>query len=306
MKIIVTGGAGFVGSHLVDRLVKDGWGHIVILDNLTRGSLRNIEQHAGNPAVAFVQADIRDYDCIREHFRAADVVFHLAAQSNVMGAVADIDYSFGANTLGTFNVLKAAREGGARRLVFTSSREAYGEARYVPVGEDHPLDCKNAYGASKVAGEVYCRVFNDPDGLRTSVVRMTNVYGPRDKDRVIPLWIGRALRGENLIVYGGQQVIDFVWVDAVVEALLRVSQTSGLDQPTNIGSGQGVSILDLAERVLALAGSSAQLERLPARSAEVTRFVADVSRMRQRLNQQPPADPLFALPQLVEWYRHMA
>ena len=301
MKAVITGGAGFIGSHLLDRLIRDGWEHVVVVDNLFRGRLVNINAHLSNPAVTFAQADIRDEATLRSIIAGADVVFHLAAQSNVIGAVTDIDYSFSTNVVGTFNVLKVARDLGARRVVFTSSREVYGEAQYLPVDEGHPFNAKNSYGASKGAGEMYCRVFNN-QGMGVSVVRLSNAYGPRDVDRVIPIWLTRALKGEDLIVYGGQQLIDFVWVDAIVEALTRVAAMDVMD-PVNIGSGQGTAILDLAQRILSLTNSGSKIVVHPARSAEVAKFTADVRRMQERLGLQPPADALFGLPQLVEWYR---
>jgi nucleoside-diphosphate-sugar epimerase len=303
MRVIVTGGAGFIGSHLVDRLVQDGWGNVVILDNLFRGKRANLSRHAGNTAVRFLQTDIRDAEALREQFAGAEVVFHLAAQSNVMGAVTNIDYSFSTNVGGTLNVLKAAQSAGVRRVVFTSSREVYGEAQWLPVDESHPYHCKNPYGASKAAGEMYTRVFQHAGDLTVAVLRLANVYGVRDVGRVIPLWVERALKGQNLVVYGGQQLIDFVWVDTVVKALLRASQLEDMDDPINIGSGQGTPILELAERIIALSGSSSRLELLPARGAEVGRFTADIHRMQERLGLQPPADPLFGLPEIIAWFK---
>ena len=302
MKILVTGGAGFIGSHLVDRLVADNWGDILILDNLFRGRLANLAHHRDNARVQFLQADIRDYGAVCAAAQGVELIFHLGAQSNVMGAVADVDYSFTTNVVGTYNVLKAARECGVRRLMFTSSREAYGEARYLPVDEDHPLGSKNTYGASKVAGEMYCRVFSGNFGLETAVLRLSNVYGARDYGRVIPLWLERANRGENLIVYGGQQLIDFVWVDQVVEALLRASRADMVGQPVNVGSGQGTPILDLAERILQLIPTASRLDLQPARAVEVAKYTARVDRMRDLLGLEPPTDPLFGLPQLVMEY----
>jgi UDP-glucose 4-epimerase len=303
MKVVVTGGAGFIGSHLVDRLVHDGCSEVVVLDNLFRGRREHLGQHAQNPAVTFQQADIRDADTLRTAFANAEVVYHLAAQSNVMGAVTDIDYSFNTNVGGTLNVLKTAHQAGVRRVVFTSSREVYGEAQWLPVDENHPFNCKNPYGASKAAGEMYTKVFQHTGNLTIAVLRLANVYGPRDTGRVIPLWIGRALQGQNLVVYGGQQLIDFVWVDNVVDALVRVSTLENVDEPINVGSGQGTPILALAERILALTGSASRLERVPAREVEVSRFMADVSRMQERLGMQPPEDPLFGLPQLIAWFK---
>lgn len=298
-KVVVTGGAGFIGSHLVDRLVRDGAAQVVIVDNLFRGKVANLAQHEGNPALTFCQVDIRDEEAVRAAVAGAEVVYHLAAQSNVMGALGDIDYSFGTNVVGTFNVLKAARDGGVRRVVFSSSREVYGEAEYLPVDEDHPLNAKNSYGASKAAGEFYCRVFHSDFGLETAVLRLANVYGPRDFGRVIPLWLGRAAAGENLIVYGGKQVIDFVWIDTVVEALVRAATAEVMGVPINVGSGRGTPILELAERILALFGAGSRLDHQPARSVEVVAFTAAVGRMGALLNLEAADDPLGYLPEMV-------
>ena len=305
MKILVTGGAGFIGSHLVDRLFKDNWGEIIIVDNLFRGKIENLAQHHNNPQVQFFTVDIRDYVALRDKMRGAQYVFHLAAQSNVMGAVTNVDYSFETNVAGTFNVLKAANECGVQRIVFTSSREAYGEAQYLPVDENHPLLSKNTYGASKLAGEAYCRVFYNMFKLETAVVRLGNAYGLRDFDRVIPIWLDRAFQGQNLVVYGGTQLIDFVWIDQIVEALLRATQADIIGQPINVASGIGTPILELADRIIKLVDTSAKLNVQPARAAEVAKFTAKVDLMREKLGIEPPSDPLFALPQMVEAYRQM-
>jgi UDP-glucose 4-epimerase len=299
MKILVTGGAGFIGSHLVDRLAADAGNEVIIYDNLFRGRLENIAQHRDNPRLAFIEGDIRDYGRLLDAMRGAEQVFHLGAQSNVMGAVTDVDYSFNTNVVGTYNVLKAARETGAR-VAFSSSREVYGEARYLPVDEEHPIGSKNTYGASKVAGEMYCQVFANLFGVPVAVLRLSNVYGRRDFGRVIPLWLGRARQGLDLEVYGGKQTIDFVWIDQVVEAFLRAAGRDLAGQPVNIGSGQATAILDLAQRILALVGGPSQIVLRPAREAEVVRFTANVTRMRQRLGLEPPADPLAYLPGMLD------
>src|SRR5215471_2362503 len=208
-KVVVTGGAGFIGSHLVDRLLADTQSEVVILDNLHRGRLTNLAQHADSPRLSIIQGDIRDFDIVAQTLRGADVVYHLAAQSTVMGAVDDLDYSFGTNVIGTFNVLKAASRESVQRVVFASSREVYGEPIELPVDEGQPLLAINFYGASKVMGEAYCRAFRRANGLDTVILRLSNAYGPRDYGRVIPLWIEQALRGEDLELYGGKQVLDF-------------------------------------------------------------------------------------------------
>jgi UDP-glucose 4-epimerase len=304
MRVVVTGGAGFIGSHLVDRLVREGWGEVVAVDNLHRGKLANLRDHLERGRIAFREADIRDAGAMAAVIRGADVVYHLAAQSSVMGAVADLDYSFTTNVVGTYNVLKAAQEAGVRRLVFTSSREAYGEPAVLPVDEEQPLLSKNTYGASKVAGEVYCRVFQNNFGLQTAILRLSNVYGPRDFGRVIPLWLGMAAAGQPLVVYGGQQVIDFVWIDQVVDALVRAATADIAGTPVNIGSGKGTPLLALADRILALippgSPGAQRLDVQPGRAVEVTRFVANVDRMRRLLALEPAEDPLGGLPRMVE------
>ena len=295
MKIVVTGGAGFIGSHLVDRLMQDKAVEVLVFDNFFRGRMENLAQHSGNPRLWVWEGDIRDQASLLAAFQNADQVYHLAAQSNVMGAVTDLDYSFSTNVIGTYNVLNAAHTVRVKRVVFTSSREVYGEARYLPVDENHPIGSKNPYGASKVAGEQYCRVMSHLFDLQVSVLRLSNVYGPRDFGRVIPLWLSRVAQNDNLIVYGGQQLIDFVWIDQVVEALMRSASLDLGHLPVNVGSGQGTPILDLARRILDVTGTDARLEIQPARSAEVVRFTADVSHMQSVLGLQPPQDPLFGL-----------
>lgn len=160
------------------------------------------------------------------------------------------------------------------------------------------MNPKNAYGASKVAGEVYCRAFGGAYGLDISVVRLANVYGPGDRDRVIPIWLDRAAHGIDLELYGGQQVLDLVPVDLVVTAIRRAGETALDGQPVNVGSGAGTTLRDLAARIQALPGVSVGLQVLPPRSVEVTRFVADIALMRSILGLEPPAEPLIALPSL--------
>jgi UDP-glucose 4-epimerase len=188
--VLVTGRAGFIGRHLVAALVAGG-DEVTVLDNLCRGERAAVEESVSR----FMLGDVRDPAVVADAARGAAVIYHLAAQSNVLGAVSDIDYSFTTNVVGTYNVLTMARDLGVERVVFTSSREVYGEVDHVPVNEDQVLNPKNAYGASKVAGEVYCRAFQTTYGLDVAVLRLSNVYGPGDRDRVIPIWMERARAG---------------------------------------------------------------------------------------------------------------
>ncbi|MCC6386621.1 MAG: SDR family NAD(P)-dependent oxidoreductase [Dehalococcoidia bacterium] len=291
MRVVVTGGAGFIGKHLVAALVARG-DDVVVLDNLRRA-----RREAVHPGATFIEGDIRDPETVARAFDGAARVFHLAAQSNVMGALSDARYSFTTNVVGTFHVLEAATAAGVERVVFSSSREVYGEPGAVPVCEDAPLLAKNPYGASKLAGEAYCRTWHCA-GTGVNILRFANVYGPGDTGRVIPLWIERAAAGLPLEVFGGEQVIDFVPVKLAVRALLGAAERD-LGEPVNIGSGQGTTLLGLAARVRALYPRCPSVEIRPARSAEVVRFVADVGRMREVLGIEPPDDPLAGLADLA-------
>jgi UDP-glucose 4-epimerase len=290
MRSLVTGGAGFIGSHLVDVLLARGDG-VSALDNLRRGRWEHLSEHHGDPRLRRLEADIRDADAMREACAGVDTVFHLAAQSNVLGASKDVHYSSETNVVGTVNVLAGALDAGVRRVVFTSSREVYGDPDELPVPENRPLAPKNYYGASKTAGEAYCAAFRER-GLDVRTLRLANVYGPRDTERVIPLWLDRAARGLDLEVYGGKQVLDFVWIDVVVEALQRAADLDSMPEPVNVGSGQGTPITALAEHILAATGSASTIRTLAAREEEVVRFVADTQRMREVLGIAPPDNPL--------------
>lgn len=304
-KIVVTGGAGFIGSHLVDRLLGSSEAHVLVFDNLHRGRLSNLVQWRDNARLRFVMGDLRESDVVREALKDARTVYHLGAQSTVMGAVRDPDFSFGTNVVGTFNVLRASVELGIKRVVFASSREVYGEPIELPVDEDAPLMAINSYGASKIAAEVFCRSFRREFGLDTAILRLANVYGPRDTGRVIPLWIDDAARGKDLEVFGGKQVIDFVWVDAVVDALIAAATVDGPLRAINVGSGTGTRIVDLARRISRLSLGTPRVRLLPARAIEVTRFISSVERMRSVLGIEPPLDPLMNLAAMIEPNRNL-
>ena len=294
MKILVTGGAGFIGGHLVNRLAAAKCGDIVVLDNLHRGHSRD-----SLPAsVEFRNADIRDQAAVAGAVRGCEVVFHLAAQSNVMGAIADSGYAFSTNVAGTFHVLEAARHARVKRLVFTSSREVYGDPKVIPVPESAPVQPKNAYGASKVACEIYCRLAAH-QGLEAVVLRLANVYGPGDRDRVIPLFSDAAAAGKPLTVFGSQKVLDFVWIGTVVDTLMKAAFGRYLRGPVNVGSGTATTVADLAHRVVSVMKSASSVRVTEEREQEVGRFVADITRARRLLGIVPPDDPLWALPQVL-------
>jgi UDP-glucose 4-epimerase len=216
-KVVVTGGAGFVGSHLVDRLLADTRGEVIVLDNLSRGRLTNLARHQADPRLQVVEGDVRDAALVAETVRGADLVFHLAAQATVMGAVEDLDYSFSTNVVGTFNVLRESSAG----------RRARG-LRFLARGVANQSSCRSTKASrcwrsismarERSLGEAYCRASTGQQHGRSSCAWPTPTARARLQARH-PLWIDQAAPGQDLHVYGGKQVLDFVWVDQVVDAL---------------------------------------------------------------------------------------
>jgi UDP-glucose 4-epimerase len=298
-RVVVTGGAGFIGSHLVDALLDGDVAQVTVVDSFFRGRRENLADRQHDPRLRIVEADVRDLDELRSAMRGATLVYHLAAHSGVMRAATLLDYTFGTNVSGTYNVLRAAEEQGVRQVIFTSSREVYGEPVSLPVHESHPLLSINSYGASKVAGEAMCRAFGRERGLEATVLRLTNVYGGRDSGRVISHWIREARDGRDLIVYGAEKIIDFVWIGDVIRALLRAAEADLKLPPINVASGTGTKIVDLARRIARLSGSRAEIRIEPCRSIEVVRFVGGTDRMARLLGVEPALDPLSHLSGMV-------
>jgi nucleoside-diphosphate-sugar epimerase len=315
MRVAVTGGAGFIGHHLVAEMIAmgaDATEPVVVLDNLRRAKRDTLAPWIEMGAVRFIEGDVRDAAAVTDALRGADVVFHLAAQANVMGSEGDPNYAFTTNVTGTHTVLQAAAEVGVRRVLLASSREVYGQPDALPVPETARLAPRNVYGASKAAGEMLARAAAGRGGLEVVALRLANVYGPGDSERVLPLWLNQAARGKELVIYGGKQVLDLVWVGDVVEAFLRAAgapiaafertgagtvqrESSGFFAALNVGTGQGTSIHTLAERVRATTGRDVPIRVAPARAAEVEQYVADVTLLRDTLNLVPAA-PLAHLP----------
>jgi len=280
MKILVTGGAGFIGSHLADSLSKNKKDNIIIFDNFYRGNLRNIEMAMKNGNVRLIEGDIRKYNEIKKNGKV-DIIYHLAAQPNVAGSFFNPDYAFSSNIEGTYNILKYASESKAGRFIFSSSREVYGNPEYLPVDEKHVLNPINIYGATKVSGEMLCKAFIKTHSLRATILRIANVYGPRDKDRVIPIFLENAKNNKNLELFGGKQVLDFIWVGDVVNAINDVSKNDKfIGETINIGTGIGTSIEELAKIIIKLTSSKSRIVKKSPRSFDVGNFIAKSDKLK--------------------------
>jgi UDP-glucose 4-epimerase len=288
MRALVTGGAGFIGSNVVDALVERG-DEVTVVDNLSTGKRENLDGALARGA-RLVEADIRDADALRAAFAAAqpEVVFHLAAQIDVRKSVADPAFDEGINVGGTINVLAAAQAAGVPRVVNTSSGGAiYGEGQVLPAPETHPVAPEAPYGLSKFCAEQYCEIYERMHGLSTASVRYGNVYGPRQdplgEAGVIAIFCGKLLDGGRPTVFGdGLQTRDYVYVGDVVAANLAAA-SSNATGPFNIGTGVASSVLDIVNALAPLADRSFEPHHEPERLGEVQNISLDTKRAREEL-----------------------
>jgi len=282
-KVIVTGGAGFIGSHLVQELLKHGH-QVIILDNLSTGRLSNIEFLLDDKNVAFVQGSLNNLPLLRRLFSGTDFVFHQAAVPSVPRSIKDPRTSHHANATGTLNVLLAARDNGVKKVVFASSSSVYGDTPTLPKVEDMAPNPQSPYAVTKLAAENYCRVFERVYGLKTVCLRYFNVYGPRQDPgslyaAVIPLFINSALDGKSPVIFGdGEQTRDFTYVKDVVTANIMAAESPATGI-FNIGTGSRVTINQLAKLIIKIVGDSKiKVVHRKVRPGDILHSLADISR----------------------------
>jgi len=306
-KAVVLGGAGFIGSHIVDQLRETDVAQIVVFDNFTRGLPENLAAARRDSRVRVVVGDIEHRDVLDAALEGAACVFHLAA----LWLLHCQDFpraAFQVNVEGTLNVLEACRDRGVKRLVFSSSASVYGDAVEIPMDEEHPLHNRTFYGATKIAGEQMCTAFAERFGLPFVGLRYMNVYGPRQPAHgaytgVAIRMLERLSAGASPVVYGdGKQVLDFVHVRDVARANLAAAATPHVNEFYNVGSGVGTSILELAQRLVSLEGSRNPVVFQPAPSLGVTRRVADTKRAREKLGFEATIGLEEGLRDLVLWW----
>ncbi len=281
-RILVTGGAGFIGSHLVDALLERQPAEVIVVDNLATGSRANLTAALRDDRMRFVERDARDLDVLDDLLAGVDVVFHLACLG-VRHSLHDPRENHEVNATLTLELLESARRAGIRRFVHVSSSEVYGSAQYAPMDEGHPTYPETVYGAAKLAGEAYARAAFRTHGMPVTVVRPFNAYGPRshfegDSGEVLPRTIVRVLAGEEPIVYGdGEQSRDFTHVTDTARGIIAVAESDdAVGRTINIGSGRDVTINELARVVLDVAGrSDLGVRHLEPRPGDVRRLLAD-------------------------------
>ena len=295
MKTLVTGGAGFIGSNLVDALAERG-DEVTVIDDVSTGKRPNLDD-ALDRGVELVELDVRDAEGVAAHVArtAPDVIFHLAAQIDVRRSVADPAHDSRVNVEGTINVLHAAHAAGVGRVVNTSTGGAiYGEGRIIPAPEDHPVAPEAPYGLSKFCAENYCALFTRLHGLSTISLRYGNVYGPRQDPKgeagVIAIFCGKLLEGGRVAVFGdGEQTRDYVYVGDVVDANLRAAESEATG-PFNVGRGVQTSVLDIVGALAAQADNGFAADHAPPRPGEVQHIALDASRAKAELGWEAQID----------------
>jgi nucleoside-diphosphate-sugar epimerase len=300
---LVTGGAGFIGSHVAEHLLEQGW-RVRILDDFSSGRRGNMPCHQ---EVSVVEGDIRDESVCLRACEGVDSLFHLAAIASVGGSIADPALSNDVNVVGTLNLLLAARENGVRRFVFSSSAAVYGNAAAQPVDEDQPVSPQSPYASTKAAGEFYCRNFWELYGLEVVILRYFNVFGPRQGVNsgyaaVIPAFTQAVVTETRPVIYGdGLQTRDFVYVDNVARANIRAALAPGVaGQTFNIASGQGTTLLDLLSELAKITGKRIKPRFEAGRAGEVRDSYASIARAKRALGYEPTVPYVAGLHQTVE------
>ena len=304
--VLVTGGGGFIGSNLVDRLLHDGY-TVRVLDNFATGRRENLE--ASLDAIELIEGDLQSYERVHNAIRDCELVFHLGALPSVPRSIQDPLTSNAVNITGTLNVLLAARDAGVRRVVYASSSSVYGASEDLPKREDHhPLPIA-PYAVSKLAGEGHCRSFWHVYGLETVALRYFNVFGPRQDptsqySAVIPMFITAFLDDQRPTIYGdGEQSRDFTYIENVLEATLLAAQVDGFAGETfNVASGKRISLNTLIAELRELTGKEIEPIYTDPRPGDVPHSLADISKVRDALGYEPRTDALEGLRQVFTWY----
>lgn len=302
MKALVTGGAGFIGSNIVRHLLAEGI-TVTVLDNLFSGHEENLAPY---PQVELIRGDVRDKTAVERAMRDTTIVFHLAAS---VGNKRSIDHPLDdseTNVLGTINVLEAARRGGVRKVVFSSSAGIFGELKTLPIHEDHPAEPDTPYGASKLCAEKMCLAYSKLYDLEAVCLRYFNVYGVNQRydayGNVIPIFAQRAITGLPIEVFGdGEQTRDFVNVNDVVQANYRAGMAEGVNGAFNIASGTRITINELTRLIGEASGLVPDVEHKAPRPGDVRHSLADISAARNAFGYQPSVELGTGLKEYMAW-----
>ena len=309
-RIVVTGGAGFVGSNVVRRLL-DERARVVVLDDFYTGDDTNLPSDAPNLAV--VRGSVTDFELVRDVLKGASLVFHLAAR-NIIVSTRNPREDYEVNIGGTLNVLLAARETGVPRVVYSSSTSVYGNPRYLPINEDDATNMLSPYAVSKFAGENYCKAFYESYELSSAVVRYSNVYGTAQRPDnpycgVVAKFFESTMSGQPPRIHGdGEQTRDFTYIDDVVEATLLAGIRAKADgQVYNVGTGREVTVNQLARLIIEITGAAVEPEYVDRRDIDnIRRRVLNIEKIRRELRWIPTFTIEQGLRRTYEWLKETA
>jgi UDP-glucose 4-epimerase len=305
--VLVTGGAGFIGSNLVRHLIDDN-NTVTVLDNFMSGFRDNLDPH---PLLRIVDGDVRDIKAVELAMQGSEFVFHLAAS---VGNKRSIDLPLidaEINVLGTLNILEAARKHGIRKVIVSSSAGIFGELKMVPIKEDHPIEPDSPYGCTKLCEEKLSLVYSKLYDFEVVCLRYFNVYGPKQRydsyGNAIPIFVFRMLRNEPIIIYGdGEQTRDFVHVDDVVQANLNAADINGISGAFNIASGTQVTINKLVEIIITSDKRTVKVEYSPLRPGDVRHSLADITLAHSKLGYSPKMNLIKGINGYVDWAKEFA
>jgi len=307
MKYIVTGGAGFIGSHIAEELVKQKE-DVTIIDNLSSGKLENIKEFKNK--IKLVEGDIRNINLLKKEFKDADFVLHQAALKSVPGSFNNPEEYHDVNINGTLNVLKAAKECNVKRVIFASSGAVYGPCKVFPQKEDFYPKPTSPYGLTKLVGEHYCKIFNDSLGIETVSLRYFNVFGPRQDPEseyanVIPKFIALVNSGNQPTIFSdGEQTRDFIYVKEVAEANIKACKENVSGEIINIASGASITINQLLKKINNILGKDIKAEYGKPRKGDVKHSLADISKQRELLKIKPN-DFDTNLMEMINWFKNV-
>jgi UDP-glucose 4-epimerase len=304
----VIGGAGFIGSHIVDQLIDEPVAKITVLDNFVRGTRGNLAQAVQDDRVEVVDGSVLDRELLAKLMESADYVFHLAALW-LFECVHEPRKALDHNVVGTYNVIEAAHAAGVKKVVYSSSASVYGDAVFTPMTEDHPFNNRTMYGATKIAGEQFFRAFHQQEGLDYVGMRYMNVYGPRMDYKgtyvsVIMKVLDRLDAGERPVIFGdGSQAYDFVHVSDVARANILALKSDATDRNYNVGTGVKTTIKELVESLLEITGSDIEPEYRPQEQMFVTHRVGSIDNAQNDIGFTWEIPYEEGLRSVVEWRR---
>lgn len=317
MRVLVTGGAGFIGSNLVEHLLKNKEAEkVIVIDNLSSGCKENIQDFVGDQRFEFHKSTFIDLDIVKKITKGVDLILHEGAMTGVPQSIADPVQCMQINVIGTVNILEGMRINDVENFIFASSGSVYGEARYLPMDEEHPTNPKSPYGASKLVAEQIINLYHRLYGLKTVIIRYSSVYGPRQRlildkkgnvrrGSILPLMLSRIMENKPPIIFGdGKQTRNFVFIkDVVVGTMLAAKSKDAIGQTFNLAGKETISINEFVNILLRVTGKRLKPIYKNSREGDIKMYSVENARMKKILNFEPQYTFEQGLKESVEWWK---